>query len=367
MGTDGSPLILYQPPAPQETEYRVGLCSWQDRSMIEEGHFYPLKSMTAEDRLWWYTRHFDTVEVNSTFYAPLSARNAVLWVKRSPPGFLFNVKAYALLTGHHVDAVSLPRELQEMLPRGARPSPRGQLENKAFPEEARAWAFETFREALRPLADAGKLGYVLFQLAPWVKCGRESLAYLESLPERLPDMTVAVEFRDRSWLPGHTDEVLRLLAGRGIAYVSVDAPRLGASVPRLLALTSPVAVLRLHGRNVEGHLKQLRGEEPSVAEKYDYLYSQDEIEEVVQKARGFHRHARRVFVKFNNNRRDYPAINAMQAKAKLAGWAPPDRQELLTTLKRRRAGRSLPQEPRDLSLFAPSPPPSPSKGEGKEH
>src|SRR5512134_4157770 len=103
-----APLCYHEPPSPVRTEYRVGLCAWQDRSMLETGHFYPIKSMKPEDRLWWYSRFFDCVEVNSSFYAPLSAQNAVAWVKRTPPGFVFSVKAYALLTGHRLDAGRLP-------------------------------------------------------------------------------------------------------------------------------------------------------------------------------------------------------------------------------------------------------------------
>ena len=119
------PLIRYRPESPVATEYRVGLCAWQDRSMLEDGSFYPIKSMKAEERLWWYSRFFDCVEVNSTFYAPLAAQNAVQWVKRTPPGFLFSVKAYALLTGHHLDAARLPPELAARVPARARPDDRG--------------------------------------------------------------------------------------------------------------------------------------------------------------------------------------------------------------------------------------------------
>src|SRR5262249_16762235 len=129
-GMSSDPLLIYyDPPAPLPTEYRVGLCAWQDKSMIEEGQFYPLKSLRAGERLWWYSQFFDCVEVNSTFYAPLSAENSVRWVKRTPPGFLFSVKAYALLTGHHIDAARLPEPLREMLPASARPNARGQIEN----------------------------------------------------------------------------------------------------------------------------------------------------------------------------------------------------------------------------------------------
>jgi len=335
------PHLYYAPSAPVPTEYRVGLCAWQDKSMVEEGQFYPIKSMKAEERLWWYSRFFDCVEVNSTFYAPLSAQNAVLWVKRTPPGFLFSVKAYALLTGHHLDAARLPEPLGALLPSSARANARGQIENSVFPAEARDWAFATFREALRALDDAGKLGYVLFQMAPWVRYGTQALDYLASLPERLPGLTIAVEFRDASWLPGHTDEVLRFLAERGLTYVSVDAPRTPAGVASTLALTSPIAVLRLHGRNTEGFLKQLRGEGPTVAEKYGYLYSPAEIEEIVGRGRLLDGRARRIYFELNNNAGDAPAINGIQIR-ELLGQDGPDRALVEAEWRARRRSARLP-------------------------
>jgi uncharacterized protein YecE (DUF72 family) len=332
---DAAPLFYYEPVAPTSTEYRVGLCAWQDKSMLEEGQFYPIKSMSAEERLWWYSRFFDCVEVNSTFYAPLSAENSVRWVKRTPDGFLFSVKAYALLTGHHLDAARLPEALSSMLPTTARPNVRGQLENRLFPREAYDWAFASFREGLQPLADRGKLGYVLFQMAPWVKYGPEALDYLAGLPERLPGLTIAVEFRDASWLPRHTAEVLRFLAERGLTYVSVDAPPTPAGVAGVLALTSPVAVLRLHGRNTAGFLKQLRGQSPSVAEKYGYLYDKVELEQIVASGQRLRGRASRVYVKLNNNVGDAPAINAIQIR-ELLGMDTADRDEVQTEWRRRR-------------------------------
>ena len=330
-----SPLVYHAPPGPIETEYRVGLCAWQDQSMLADGHFYPIKSMKAEERLWWYSRFFDCVEVNSTFYAPLSAENAVRWAKRTPAGFLFNVKAYGLLTGHHLDAARLPEPLKAMLPASARPNARGQIENTVFPHEAFQWAFETFREALRPLEDSAKLGYVLFQMAPWVKYGPEALDYLASLPHQLAGLTVAVEFRDASWLPAHTDEVLRFLAERGLSYVSVDAPRTPAGVARTVALTSAVAIFRLHGRNAAGFLKQLRGESPSVAEKYGYLYREPELQEIVARGRSLVGHARRVYFQLNNNVGDAPAINGIQIR-ELLGLPNPDRAQVEAEWRRRR-------------------------------
>jgi uncharacterized protein YecE (DUF72 family) len=330
--------IHYEPPTPVETEYRVGLCAWQDKSMLEEGRFYPFKSMKAEERLWWYSQFFDCVEVNSSFYAPLTAENAVRWVKRTPDRFLFSVKAYALLTGHHLDAGRLPEPLRAMLPGRVRPNSRGQFENHAFPREAYDWAFEAFREGLQPLAHTVKLGYVLFQMAPWVKYGPEALDYLASLPVRLPGVTIGVEFRDASWLPARTDEVLRFLAEHGLSYVSVDAPRTPAGVASTVGLTSPVGILRLHGRNAAGFLKQLRGESPSVAEKYGYLYNEVELREIVSRGRELEGHARRVYFQLNNNVGDAPAINGIQIR-ELLGLETADRDEVEAAWRQRRRAR----------------------------
>src|SRR5262245_2017056 len=116
-------------------EVRVGICAWADPALIEDGSFYPKKSMTAEARLRWYARSFDTVEINSSYYAIPAARNAVQWAERTPPGFIFNVKAYALMTGHHVRPHTLPAELQLLLPRHPRLTRRGEIEASAFPPE----------------------------------------------------------------------------------------------------------------------------------------------------------------------------------------------------------------------------------------
>ena len=127
---------------------------------------------------------------------------------------------------------------------------------------------------------------MLFQFAPWVHFEPRRLDYLASLPERLPGCRVAVEFRHRSWFPDHADEALGALRAAGLAHVVVDAPAVAGAMPHVTAVTAPTAVLRLHGRNAEGWLRQLRGEEPSVREKYDYLYSDAELAALVPEIGG---------------------------------------------------------------------------------
>ena len=293
---------------------RVGICSWADPALIESGGFYPKRSMSAEGRLRYYASVFDTVEVNSSYYAIPDIKNTVRWVERTPLGFVFHVKAYALLTGHHPKPESLPAELQALLPRQPGRTRRGEIEAASFPPEAVDAAFRLFRAAVTPLADAGKLGYILFQFAPWVHFERARLDYLASLAERLPGWTIAVEFRHRSWFPEHAAEALAALGDARLAHVIVDAPIGAGAVPRVTASTAPTAVFRLHGRNADGWLRQLRGEEPAVREKYDYLYSEAELRELLPEIGRIGEEAEQVFISFNNNNRDYPVQNARMMK-----------------------------------------------------
>ncbi len=293
---------------------RVGISSWADPALIEEGTFYPRKSMTAEARLKFYASYFDTVEVNSSYYAIPDVMNAVRWAERTPPDFVFHFKAYALMTGHNPRPQTLPAEVQRLLPRAPRRTRRGEVEAADVSPEAVDETFRLFRAALRPLEEAGKLGYVLFQLAPWVHFDDARLEYLASLPRRLPGWTLAVEFRHRSWLPDHVDETIRALRSARLAHVVVDAPAAAGAVPRLTAVTAPTAILRLHGRNSEGWLRQVRGEEPTVREKYDYLYTEAELRDLLSEVGEMAEESERVYVSFNNNNRDYPVRNALMMK-----------------------------------------------------
>ena len=304
-------------PAPAgRAEYRVGCASWLDRSLIASGGFYPKTHMSAEARLRWYARFFDCVEVNATYYALPSPRNAQLWTARTPGEFLFHVKAYSLMTGHHPRVEALPPDIRLMLPDDVPLTRRGEVDRDRFPAEALDRCFELFRDGLAPLATAGKLGYILFQLAPWVRYDDAVLDYLASLPRRLPGWSIAVEFRNASWIPERVDEVLRFLADHGLVFVAIDAPW----QPFIPAATVPGWVaFRLHGQNTRGWLDQLAGKEPTVAEKYDYLYSPDELGAIARRARAFGGHARRVAVTFNNNNLDYPVRNALDLKQLLGG------------------------------------------------
>ena len=154
----------------------VGNCSWTDPTLIACGRFYPPGVGSAEARLRYYATQFPLVEVDSTYYAPPSERNSRLWVERTPADFVFDVKAFALLTGHGARPDRLPGGVARAARRGrcrqaqrlpARPQPDGV-----------ELLWEIHRRALAPLAEAGKLGAVLFQFPPWFRVGERGREYL---------------------------------------------------------------------------------------------------------------------------------------------------------------------------------------------
>jgi len=202
----------------------VGTCSWTDPTLIACGRFYPPGVNSAEGRLRFYAQQFPIVEVDSTYYAPPSERNSALWAARTPEGFVFNVKAYALLTGHPARVERLPAWLREALP--AEALSKKNAYRKDVGEDAVEKLWELHRRALAPLAEAGKLGAVLFQFPPWFVSSQANAAYVRELPQRLPGRPLAVEFRGGGWLHDEAaTETLRLLEDAGLAYVSVDEPQ----------------------------------------------------------------------------------------------------------------------------------------------
>lgn len=287
----------------------VGTASWTDPTLIEAATFYPRQARTAEARLKFYAACFSTVEVDSTYYALPAERNARLWAERTPPGFLFNVKAFALLTGHAADTARLPAAMQAMLSADQRREPR--LSRPAAP--LLDLAFKMFWSALRPLRQSGKLGMLLFQFPPYFVHGEKSLEYLAEVRRRLSDAPIAVEFRHPSWTAeeGRCKATLDFLREHRLAFVSVDAP--AGVVPSILERSTTQVYVRFHGRNRENWFR--RG--GSVAERYKYLYAQDELRPWAAKLKRLSG-SERAFVIFNNCYRDYGVTNARMMAAMLA-------------------------------------------------
>jgi uncharacterized protein YecE (DUF72 family) len=138
---------------------RIGTCSWTEKTLIQSGLFYPKAVRTSESRLRYYADHFNTVEVDSTYYALPEKKNVYLWADRTPDNFIFHIKVYGALTGHPIDPVSLPRELRESLPQQDKEQKRVFIKEPAVLRDIASF----FRESLYPLMYGGKLGILLFQ------------------------------------------------------------------------------------------------------------------------------------------------------------------------------------------------------------
>lgn len=292
--------------------YYVGTCSWTDKTLIEEGSFYPPQFKNSAERLSFYAQHFNTVEVDSTFYAFPAERNAHLWVERTPPSFLFNIKSFSLFTFHKTPLSALPLFLKEELPEKLHNQPYLYLSD--VPQEWLKMALSAFFSAINPLPEENKLGYVLFQFPPWIEKSRETMEYLSWLRENIKG-TLAIEFRHHSWLSEENrDDTFCFLRKERLAYTCVDEPQLPWTVPPIVEVTTPELITRFHGRNKPAWEKK----GAPVEEKFAYLYQKEELnrwkEVVKKKSPG----AERVFLMFNNCFRDYAIRNAKQMKLLLA-------------------------------------------------
>jgi uncharacterized protein YecE (DUF72 family) len=216
------------------------------------------------------------------------------WAERSPDGFVMHVKAFGLMTRHPVKLEQVPPELRDGLP----VDERGRVDRPS--REARSAVFRAFLEALQPLRDAGKLGGILFQLPPYIVWKTSALDYLEWARDQLGPDAMLVEPRHRSWFADDVRvELLRWLEQQRMSWVTVDAPKVdAANVPAtLVAATSELAYVRFHGRNAATW--NVRG--GSAAQRFDYLYGEDELREWVQPLRELAGEAEEAYAFFNNN------------------------------------------------------------------
>jgi uncharacterized protein YecE (DUF72 family) len=269
--------------------------------------WYPPSVHSAADRLRYYASQFDTVEVDSTFYGLPTPSTARLWAERTPPGFTFHVKAFGMMTRHAVRPEQLPAPL-----RAAHELQVDRQGRVVHPSAAlRRETFSLFTEALDPLRARGKMGLVLLQFPPYFVANEMNREYVAQAVELVAPDKTAVEFRHRSWVqPEQLHATIDLLSELGASYVCVDEPRLeGPSVlPPLTVATAEIAYVRFHGRNAATWNARVA----SAAERFKYLYAEDELAEWVDPIRRLREQAGTTYVMFNNCFADYAPRNAKQ-------------------------------------------------------
>lgn len=296
---------------------RVGTASWTDKTLLTPDLFYPKEVKTPAERLAFYATNFPIVEVDATYYALPSERNAQAWAERTPDEFVFNVKAFGLLTQHPAKATALPKDLREALP--------DEVASKArfYPRDVGADVMEAcwdrFLGALQPLAKASKLRALLFQFPEWFPPSLQNKDALIDCGDRvsaaLPGVACAVEFRNEGWMrdPERQARTLSFLEEHGLPYVCVDMPQgFRTSIPPVAAVTAPLAVVRFHGRKADTWGKRGVG----VSERFRYDYSKEELAEWSPRIDRLASDAREVHVLMNNCYQDY-AVRSARTMAQL--------------------------------------------------
>jgi uncharacterized protein YecE (DUF72 family) len=285
----------------------VGTASWSDPGFVER--WYP-KKMPAGERLPWYAQHFEMVEVNSTFYSVPEPRMVQRWCAATPDDFTFDVKLHQLFSLHSTKAKLLPPDLQ----RRAETDAKGNVKSTPSLQET---LLKIFLRSMSIFRDAGKLGIFLLQLSPAFSPRKHELGELERLIEMLSDYDLAIEFRNRNWAVGdQLQATIDFLQKHHAIFVNVDAPVsdhfmvMPSHVDEVT--NSKVAYLRLHGRNAKAYVTG-----KTVAARFDYDYSDNEIAEVAQRSRKLAREARQLHVIFNNNNLDYAPRAALRLRKAL--------------------------------------------------
>lgn len=268
----------------------VGTAGWSYRDW--EGIVYPPRKPRGFSPLGYLADYFDAVEVNNTFYRPPSPQAAEGWLEqtRHREDFHFTLKLWRRFTHQREEPWS-------------------------------AAEVDTFRAGIDPLAEAGRLGGLLLQF-PWsFRDTPENRDWLSRLAREFAEYRLFAEVRHGSWGGPDAYEFLR---SAGLNFCNIDQPVLGRSIEPSAVVTGPAGYVRLHGRNYEAWFAEPepgRSDQEHRNQRYNYLYSEAELDEWVDRIHQLIRRADSVYVFTNNHYRGQAPANALQLRAKITGHA----------------------------------------------
>jgi uncharacterized protein YecE (DUF72 family) len=300
-------------------EIRVGPAGWSYDDWA--GIVYPPRKPRGFHEASYLAQFFETIEINTTFYHPPEARMTESWVRRvsESSNFKFTAKLWQRFT-HDRNA---NREDEKL-----------------------------FKEGIRPLVEAGRLGALLLQF-PWsFKNTRQNREYLSGLLMMFMEFPLVIEVRHSSW---NRPDVFEWLAGSGVGFCNIDQPVIGRSLAPTARATAPVGYVRLHGRNYE----QWFSSTETGAERYNYFYSMEELEPWAERIRRIADSAEVTFVITNNHFRGQAIANALQLVSLLRGGPVRVPETMLAhypQLQEIASSEPLPSPPGETgSLFDPAP------------
>ena len=305
-------------PDPQpRARVRVGPAGWSYPDWT--GYVYPARRAKGFHEAAYLAGFFDTIEINTSFYQPLRPDHATAWVDRvsANPAFLFTAKLWQKFT-HDPSATA---------------------------EDERA-----VRAGLDVLRKAEKLGAVLVQFPFSFHCTRETVTYLAAVLKRFADYPLVVELRHSSW---QTEETLALLREHHAGFCNIDQPIIGYSLEPSAESTSPIGYVRLHGRRYDTWFS----DNPATPthERYNYLYSPEELNPWVARIRTIQEHTRNIFVVTNNHFQGQAVVNALELISILNGSkvrVPEPLRQRYPVLER--IANEMPAEPTLFPLGSPA-------------
>ncbi|MBV9268309.1 MAG: DUF72 domain-containing protein [Acidobacteriaceae bacterium] len=251
---------------------RIGPAGWKYKDW--EGVVYPKPKPRGFDELEYLSQYFDAIEINTSYYGAPRPAAAANWV-RSIGGnqrFKFSAKLFHSFTHER------------------KPAPNDEKE---------------FKDGIAPLVESEKLGALLVQF-PWsFKSSPENREYLIDLQKRFREYPLVVEVRHSSWLD---EQILDLLSELGVGICNIDQPLFHRSVKPAAHVTASVGYVRLHGRNY----KQWFSKDADVRERYDHLYSLDELHPWLTRAKQIAEDTTDTYVVTNNHYIGKAVVNALE-------------------------------------------------------
>jgi uncharacterized protein YecE (DUF72 family) len=300
-------------------EIRIGTSGWSYPSGkgTWNGVFYPKSRSKKEgtknfDELRFYAEHFDTVEVNSTFYGQPRAEVTKAWAQRTPSGFEFSMKLYQKFTH--------PKMFKEAALKRAPGSEGPLLDLLAQVTQS---DIDEYKAGIEPLAATGRLGALLAQFPASFKSSPATRGYLTQLLEAFGEYPLAVELRHKSWSDAFGDTIA-LLNSFGAALVQIDEPKFRLSIRQnRLPNVKGFYYMRLHGRNAAQWWRHEHRDD-----RYNYLYTAAELKEFSEDASAAKELVKKSYLYTNNHFAAKSVVNAVMLKAQLGepieGEYPPE-------------------------------------------
>lgn len=233
-----------------------------------KGNFYN-PDIKKSDMLEEYSKSFRFTEINSTYYSMPNRYMFINLVKKTPQDFKFTIKLHGSMT---------------------------------HARDADAGAYSAFNEAIRPVIDSNKMGCLVAQFPYSFHNNIQNVDCIKKIRDNFDHIPLCVEFRNDKW---NTAETYKVLSQYDMGYICVDEPNIKGLVKRVSVVTSKVGYVRFHGRNSNKWYNHKES-----YERYDYLYSEDELKEWLPRIEFIHNNTEVTFIAFNNHFRAQGAVNA---------------------------------------------------------